>query len=89
MKVGVAEQCGEGKWLCSEDQRCIYQHQRCDGIVHCSNGTDEQWCGESFPYLGSISQSFNIDWCGFSVREIKLCNTLWPNFCDNSLLFYL
>ena len=38
--------CGDG-YLCS-DKKCIGTYQKCDGIMDCTGGDDEQGCGKSY-----------------------------------------
>ena len=39
-------ECSEDKWACS-DGECINNNARCDLIVHCNFGSDEEMCGKS------------------------------------------
>ncbi len=34
--------CNEGKWACFDGRRCIIRKNVCDGLLHCTDGSDEK-----------------------------------------------
>ena len=34
--------------MCDDYVNCVYQSLRCDGTVHCADGSDEDGCGKLF-----------------------------------------
>ena len=38
--------CRGDQFACANQQNCVYASQRCDGIINCSDGSDEQ-CSKS------------------------------------------
>ena len=38
--------CGSHEMMCSVDNKCINLAFQCDGISHCSDGSDEQDCNK-------------------------------------------
>lgn len=43
-------ECSENEFRCKSDDLCVINDYKCDGIVHCSDGEDEQSCngGKNF-----------------------------------------
>lgn len=45
--------CSRGQFLCRRPPHCIPDWQRCDGQLHCQDGSDEAHCRES---LNTVTQ---------------------------------
>ncbi len=40
--VALLQECTTDQWTCADDKRCISQHHVCDGLFHCTDGSDEK-----------------------------------------------
>ncbi len=37
----IVQGCSDGKWECHDGRRCLEERYICDGIIHCTDGSDE------------------------------------------------
>ena len=79
-------ECPDGQWLCSDNTTCIFDTQKCNGIVDCHNaetsegGEDEDDCGE-----GSANYDESTTTTTTTIKPRTSTTESWldPNFLES------